>query len=188
MPSTSSKKTIAKKTKANAVASKVVTESEESTPGPAPVAKKAHRYRPGTRALLNVLKQQKRTKTDIPRACASRFFRAIASRFKDDLKFSAGSIDHLQWVLEHFIVSKCKAAHLVCLFAGRKTLMPRDIRLAIRLDESLPKAVFTKMYKKRLDEPAMSSFQNGDLKAQRESDMKEDKIIDAPIFTGDIDW
>jgi histone H3 len=92
-------------------------------------AKKIHKFKPGTRALMNIRKQQKLTEQAIQRAPFDRLVREIAQDFKTDLRFQESAIDALQEATEAHAIDILELANRVAIHAGRETVQPKDIRL-----------------------------------------------------------
>merc|ERR1711924_321948 len=101
-----------------------------SSPG---VAKKAHRFRPGTVALREIRRFQKLTELLIRKLPFQRLVREVAADFKQDLKFASGAIAALQEATEAYLVSVFEDTNLCAVHAKRVTIMPRDMQLAKRI-------------------------------------------------------
>lgn len=99
-----------------------------------PVAKKPHRFRPGTVALREIRKYQKSTDLLIRKLPFQRVVREIAQDYKSDLRFSANAISALQEATEAKIVSSMEDTQLCAIHAKRVTIMPKDITLASRIN------------------------------------------------------
>ena len=95
--------------------------------------KKAHRFRPGTVALREIRKYQKRTELLIRKLPFQRLVREIAQDFKTDLRFQSQAILALQEASEAYLVGLFEDTNLCAIHAKRVTIMPRDIQLARRI-------------------------------------------------------
>ena len=62
-----------------------------------------------------------------------RVVREIASNFKEDLRFQSGALDALKESAEAFLLHIFEDSNLCTVHAKRVTLMPSDLKLAIRL-------------------------------------------------------
>jgi histone H3 len=100
----------------------------KSTHGKA--TKKPHKYRPGTRALINMRKLQKNTDHVIPKMPFVRVVREIASTFIDDLRFEAIAIEALLEASEDVVYRTFLSGNSVALIAGRETIDAKDIKNA----------------------------------------------------------
>lgn len=96
---------------------------------------KKRRFRPGTRALLQIRKYQKNTDLLIPKVRFQRLVREVAGSYKKstDLRFQSHALLALQEAAEAFVVSVFEDAMLCAAHARRVTVMPKDIQLARRL-------------------------------------------------------
>ncbi|KAI8505207.1 hypothetical protein Bbelb_173160 [Branchiostoma belcheri] len=95
---------------------------------------KKRRFRPGTRALMEIRKYQKSTKLLLRKLPFSRVVREICQEVGGtDLRWQAYAIMALQEAAEAFLVGLLEDANLCALHAKRVTLMPRDIQLARRI-------------------------------------------------------
>ena len=97
------------------------------------VKKKIHRFRPGTRALMDIRKYQKSTDLLIRKMPFMRLCKEIAQEFKADLRFQSSSILALQEASEQYIVSLFEDTNLCAIHCSRVTIMPRDLQLARRI-------------------------------------------------------
>jgi len=95
--------------------------------------KKPHRYRPGTIALREIRRYQKSTELLIRKLPFQRLVREIAQDFKTDLRFQSTAILALQEAAEAYLVGLFEDTNLCAIHAKRKTIMPKDIRLARRI-------------------------------------------------------
>lgn len=95
--------------------------------------KKVHRFRAGTVALREVKKYQKSTDLFLRRLPFSRLVRELSQDYKTGLRFQASAIDALLEASEYHLLSLLADAHLCTQFAKRKTVMPKDLKLAAQI-------------------------------------------------------
>ena len=129
------KKTIAKPTKA-----------VETAAPTAAATKKKRRFHPGTVAIRQIIKQQKSKKTAIPRVRVSTLARVIAGDFLSDIRFEPSALALVHSSLEEFIVSISRSSNWALRHANRETAYAKDIKLALRMNEALPKGLYQKLY------------------------------------------
>ncbi|XP_035691129.1 putative histone H3.3-like type 3 [Branchiostoma floridae] len=97
-------------------------------------SRKKRRFRPGTRALMEIRKYQKSTKLLIRKLPFARVVREVCRDVGGmDFRWQAFAIMALQEAAESFLVGLMEDANLVALHAKRVTLMPRDVQLARRI-------------------------------------------------------
>ena len=97
---------------------------------------KKHRYRPGTRALMQIRTYQKSTMLLIPKLPFSRLIREIASDIIPRgslLRFQSSALMALQEASEAYLVQLMEDTVLCAIHAKRVTIMPRDMRLERRI-------------------------------------------------------
>jgi len=100
--------------------------------GPSSGGKK--RYRPGTRALMEIRKFQKSTDLLIPKLPFSKVIREIASKVcSANLRFQSAAIAALQEAAEAYLVTLFEDTLLCAIHAKRVTVMPKDMELARRI-------------------------------------------------------
>ncbi|XP_038051975.1 histone H3-like [Patiria miniata] len=96
--------------------------------------RRKHRFRPGTKALLEIRRYQKSTSLLIAKLPFARVVREVASIFSHhDLMWQAAAIMALQEASEAFLVHLFEDANLCAIHAKRVTIMPKDIQLARRI-------------------------------------------------------
>ncbi|KPP74771.1 centromeric protein A-like [Scleropages formosus] len=101
-------------------------------PGRSPERKR--RFRPGTRALMEIRKYQKSTDLLLRKGPFSRVVREVCQTFsKLHLRWQAMALLALQEASEAFLVRLFSDANLCAIHAKRVTLFPRDIQLARRI-------------------------------------------------------
>jgi histone H3 len=91
------------------------------------------RYRPGVVALKEIRKYQKSTDMLIPKLPFHRLVREIAQNFKADLRFQSTAILALQEASESYITGLFEDTNLLAIHAKRVTIMPKDMKLALRI-------------------------------------------------------
>lgn len=108
---------------------------EGSPPQRAPAPARPRRFRPGTRALMEIRKYQKSTDLLLRKLPFSLLVREVASRFTRGLNFrwQAHALLALQEAAEAFLVLLMEDAYLCTLHAKRVTLFPKDIQLARKI-------------------------------------------------------
>ncbi|XP_053577967.1 histone H3-like centromeric protein A [Bombina bombina] len=94
-----------------------------------------HRYRPGTRALMEIRKYQKSTELLLRKAPFSRLVREVCMVYTHGLSYSWQSMAlmALQEAAEAFLVRLFEDAYLCSIHAKRVTLYVQDIQLARRI-------------------------------------------------------
>lgn len=98
-----------------------------------PRTSKPYRYRPGTKALMEIRRYQKSTDLLFRKLPFQRLVREIAQAIKPDLMFQSHALLALQEASEAYITGMFEDANLVTLHAKRVTMMPKDIQLARRI-------------------------------------------------------
>ncbi|XP_013858255.1 histone H3-like centromeric protein A isoform X2 [Austrofundulus limnaeus] len=105
-----------------------------SKPGKSPVSPRKKRFRPGTRALMEIRKYQKSTDLLIRKAPFARLVREVCQSFSmKGYRWQVYALMALQEAAEAFLVLLFSDANLCAIHAKRVTLFPRDIQLARRL-------------------------------------------------------
>ncbi|XP_041932304.1 histone H3-like centromeric protein A [Alosa alosa] len=120
---------------------------KRSPPAPAPTVRtrrdsgpteasprKKRRFRPGTKALMEIRKYQKSTNLLLRKAPFSRLVREICMSFsRQDFRWQAYALLALQEAAEAFLVLLFSDANLCAIHAKRVTLFPRDLQLVRRI-------------------------------------------------------
>lgn len=99
--------------------------------------KRKHRFRPGTRALLEIRKYQKSTNLMIRKLPFQRLVREITHDFKTDIRWQSVALMALQEASEAFLVGLFEDTNLCAIHAKRVTIMPKDMQLAKRIRGNL---------------------------------------------------
>lgn len=97
------------------------------------IAKKPHRFHPGTVALREIRRYQKSTELLIRKLPFQRLVREIAQDLKEDLRFQASAIAALQEASEAYLVGLFEDTNLCAIHAKRVTIMSKDMQLARRI-------------------------------------------------------
>ncbi|XP_067281990.1 histone H3-like centromeric protein A isoform X2 [Pseudorasbora parva] len=114
--------------------SQPLTARTRRTSGPSASPRKKHRFRPGTRALMEIRKYQKSTDLLLRKAPFSRLVREVCQTFsRDHMMWQGYALMALQEAAEAFMVRLFSDANLCAIHAKRVTLFPRDIQLARRI-------------------------------------------------------
>lgn len=95
--------------------------------------RRRHRYKPGTVALRNIRREQKRTNLMIPRQSFNRIVREIGQEYKSDLRYSDSGLELIQMAVEHYLVKLFEEANLLAIHARRQTVQPNDLQAARRV-------------------------------------------------------
>ena len=136
------------RTKSQAYKSKKIPAKTGGTPAKLPprpltlvqraAVKKARRFRPGTKALMEIRRYQRSTDTLIRKLPFQRLVKEIAhSDFCTPasghlVRFQSTAIQALQEGAEAFLVAMFEDANLLAIHAKRVTVMPKDLALARR--------------------------------------------------------
>lgn len=95
--------------------------------------KKPRRHRPGEAAMKEIRKYQASTDVLIPKLAFQRVVREISQAHRTDYRFQSYALYALQQASEAFLVGLFEDSNLCCIHAKRVTLMPKDMRLAMRI-------------------------------------------------------
>ena len=100
---------------------------------------KKRKYRPGTRALMEIRHYQKSVEFLIRKLPFQRVVREIAQDIGaiDDLRFTPDAIFALQEAAEVFLVNLMEDANLCTIHPGRITITPKDYHLVMRMRERM---------------------------------------------------
>jgi len=104
----------------------------------APEPKRPHRFRPGTRALIEIRRYQKGTSLLLRKLRFQRLVREIAGYYKSDLRFQGSAILALQEAAENYIVRLYEETNLLVIHRNRITITVKDMRLARRIRGDVP--------------------------------------------------
>ena len=105
--------------------------------------KKPHRYHPGLLALHEIRRYQQSTKSLIRRTPFNKLIKEISQEYRIcpegpetpsvQVRFQSTALAALQEAAENFLVGLFEDVNLLAVHAKRVTVMPRDIRLALRI-------------------------------------------------------
>ena len=105
--------------------------------------KKPHRYRPGMVALREIRRYQTSTENLIKHTPFQRLIREISQEYRIcpdgpgtpsvQVRFQSTAIAALQEAAESYLVGLFEDVNLLAIHAKHVTIMPRDIRLAVRI-------------------------------------------------------
>ena len=105
--------------------------------------KKPHRYQPGLLALREIRRYQQSTECLIRRTPFNKLIKEISQEYRVCLdcpripsvhvRFQSTALAALQEAAENFIVGLFEDINLLAVHARRVTVMPQDIRLALRI-------------------------------------------------------
>lgn len=102
-----------------------------------PQQPKKRRFRPGTKAIMEIRKYQRTTTLLIRKLPFSRLVREITREYFTvpgfEYRFQSSALLALQEAAEAFLVTLFEDANLCAIHARRVTIMPRDIALARRV-------------------------------------------------------
>ncbi|XP_004564726.1 histone H3-like centromeric protein A [Maylandia zebra] len=114
--------------------SSVTSPSRSGVPGQPPVSPKKRKFRPGTRALMEIRKYQKSTDLLLRKAPFARLVHEVCQSFsRERLRWQVYALLALQEAAEAFLVLIFSDANLCAIHAKRVTVFPRDIQLARRI-------------------------------------------------------
>ena len=105
--------------------------------------KKPHRYHPGLLALHEIHRYQQSTESLIRRAPFNKLIKEISQEYRIcpegpgtpsiQVRFQSTALAVLQEATENFLVGLFEDVSLLAVHAKRVTVMPHDIRLALRI-------------------------------------------------------
>ena len=101
--------------------------------------KRPHRYRPGTVALREIRRYQKSTDLLLRRLPFQRLVREVAQDLRlagglgTDIRFQTHALAAIQEAAEAYLVGLFDDTNLAAIHAKRKTIFPKDMRLARRI-------------------------------------------------------
>lgn len=97
--------------------------------------RRKHRFRPGSRAIMEIRKFQRSTELLLRRLPFARVVREICERLfgSSAFRWQASALEALQTAAEDYLVHLFEDSNLCAIHARRVTIMPRDIALARRI-------------------------------------------------------
>lgn len=93
--------------------------------------KKKHRFRPGTVALREIRNMQRSTELLIPRQPMRRLVRELAGEQRPNIRMTKDAAESLHVAAEAFITDLFASGMYMAVFAGRKSLELKDLRMAV---------------------------------------------------------
>ena len=118
----------------HALATKAARKSQPSTGG----VKRPHRFRPGTQALREIRRYQKSTQLLIRKLPFQRLVKEVTQDMGRAVRFQSHAIMALQEASEAYLVSLFEDTNLCAVHAKRVTIMPKDLKLALRIRGERP--------------------------------------------------
>jgi len=100
--------------------------------------RKPYRFRPGTKALAEIRKYQRRTDMIIPKVAFGRVCREICNTIDPTLRMQSMTISALQEAAEAYVVNLMEDSNLCCLHRKCVTITRRDMQLARRIRGEVP--------------------------------------------------
>lgn len=101
-----------------------------SAPATGAPPKKQHRWRPGTKSLMEIRRYQKTTELLLRKRPFERLVREIMQKFKEDFRITAAALLALQEAVEDYLISKMEDSNRFAIHAKRVTIKPEDLQLA----------------------------------------------------------
>lgn len=95
--------------------------------------RKAHRWRPGTGALREIKRMQKRTDLLIQCEPFYRVVREMANDYREGTRFAADALDALQEGAEAYITKLLTEAYKLTMLEKMQTIMVRHLHAALRI-------------------------------------------------------
>nr|XP_027198664.1 histone H3-like [Dermatophagoides pteronyssinus] len=96
---------------------------------------KQKRYRPGTMALREIRNYQKLNKLSIPKQNFQRLIQSLTNDIYGNGRYrmQKSAIEAIQEASESYLINLLHDTNLLAIHAKRVTIMPKDLRLAIRI-------------------------------------------------------
>ena len=92
------------------------------------------KYKPGTRALLEIWYYQKRVGLICSRRCFSRLIReTLQDLHMTNKRWQSSAIEVIQEAAESYLISLLEDTNLCCIHRKRVTIEPKDMKLACRI-------------------------------------------------------
>jgi histone H3 len=112
---------------------RIVGGNRMTAPRPVITKPKPKRYRPGTRALMEIRKYQKTTDLLIRKLPFQRLVREVAQELNPCLRFQTTALLALQEATEAYLIGLFEDTNLCAIHSKRVTIQPRDLQLARRI-------------------------------------------------------
>jgi histone H3/H4 len=113
---------------------------KKSTAQPVCGQKKPYKFRPGTRALMEIRRLQKLFHSLIPFAPFLRLVLEVAQQFKTTVRMQREAVLALREATEAFLIHLFENAQLCAIHAKRVTIFPKDIQLVRRIEDGVGSA------------------------------------------------
>lgn len=97
------------------------------------LTKKPRRYRPGTVALREIRYFQKTSNLLIGKKPFERLVREIAQNMRPNVRFQTTAVEAIQEAAEAYLVKLMEDSNLCAIHAKRVTVLPKDIKLVLRM-------------------------------------------------------
>lgn len=97
---------------------------------PTHLARKPHRYRNGTKALMAVRKLSKTTHLLIPKSVFGRLVKEIGMKYKSEVRWKRSAIEALHSMAEAYLVDLFQKGGAVAVMRKQQTLMLPDFKTA----------------------------------------------------------
>ena len=94
---------------------------------------KTRRYKPGTRALMEIKRYQKGKDLLIQRAPFQRICREITKHEDPELRYNPEALNALQEAAESYMIGLFADTQLCAIHAGRLSIQDKDMKLALRI-------------------------------------------------------
>jgi histone H3 len=93
-------------------------------------ARKPHRYRSGTKALMTIRKLSKTTQLLIPKSVFGRLVKEIGMKYKSEIRWKRSAIEALHSMAEAYLVDLFQKGGAVSVVHKQQTLMLPDFKMA----------------------------------------------------------
>lgn len=97
------------------------------------VAKRPHRFHPGTVSLREIKRYQKSTANLLQKLPFQRFIRETSSNHAPDMRFQVDALAAIQEASESLLESVLRDANAVAIHSKRKTVEAQDVKLVVDL-------------------------------------------------------
>ncbi len=94
---------------------------------------RSYRFRPGTHALIEIRKWQRRKDLILPKLPFARLVREVAQEFMAFPRFAPDALEALRCECEAYLVGLFEDTNLLAVHAKRQTIMKKDLLLARRI-------------------------------------------------------
>jgi len=94
---------------------------------------KKQRFKPGTKVIRDIKRYQRSTNLLIQKLPFSRLCNEIRQSICPEKRFQKSAVMAIQEAAESYIVELFEDTNLLCLHANRKSIIPKDLKLALRI-------------------------------------------------------